>query len=107
MQNFKILGPNEIGKGILIEYDAGYVSPNEFSNDFILKENINMKSFAKSSENTEFHVPSLSKDVYLTIHCQTGMLQTHVLQLNFCILKHPLDQLIMMNPRLSIMHFTN
>ena len=31
MQNFKILGPNEIGKGILIEYDAGYVSPNEFS----------------------------------------------------------------------------
>jgi hypothetical protein len=25
----KILGPNEIGKGILIEYDAGHISPNE------------------------------------------------------------------------------
>ena len=25
----KILGPNETGKGILIEYDAGYVSPDE------------------------------------------------------------------------------
>jgi hypothetical protein len=25
----KILGPNEIGKGILIEYDAGHVSPEE------------------------------------------------------------------------------
>ena len=25
----KILGPNETGKGILIEYDAGYISPKE------------------------------------------------------------------------------
>lgn len=25
----KILGPNETGKGILVEYDAGYVSPND------------------------------------------------------------------------------
>jgi hypothetical protein len=25
----KILGPNETGKGILIEYDAGYISPQE------------------------------------------------------------------------------
>ena len=25
----KILGPNETGKGILIEYDAGYISPTE------------------------------------------------------------------------------
>lgn len=25
----KVLGPNEIGKGILIEYDAGHVSPDE------------------------------------------------------------------------------
>lgn len=25
----KVLGPNELGKGILIEYDAGHVSPNE------------------------------------------------------------------------------
>jgi hypothetical protein len=32
----KILGPNETGKGILIEYDAGHVSPEE--NKHILKE---------------------------------------------------------------------
>ncbi len=25
----KILGPNETGKGILIEYDAGHISPQE------------------------------------------------------------------------------
>lgn len=31
-----ILGPNEIGKGILIEYDAGHISPKE--NKAILKE---------------------------------------------------------------------
>jgi hypothetical protein len=28
----KILGPNEIGRGILIEYDAGHVSPKENKN---------------------------------------------------------------------------
>ena len=32
----KVLGPNETGKGILIEYDAGHVSPEE--NKHILKE---------------------------------------------------------------------
>ena len=32
----KILGPNETGKGILIEYDAGYISPKE--NQRILSE---------------------------------------------------------------------
>jgi hypothetical protein len=28
----KVLGPNEIGRGILIEYDAGHVSPNDNKN---------------------------------------------------------------------------
>ena len=28
MNTLKILGPNEVGKGILIEYDAGYISPD-------------------------------------------------------------------------------
>jgi hypothetical protein len=32
----KILGPNETGKGILIEYDAGHISPDE--NKQIIKE---------------------------------------------------------------------
>ena len=32
----KILGPNETGKGILIEYDAGYISPKE--NERVISE---------------------------------------------------------------------
>jgi hypothetical protein len=50
MQDLRILGPNESGKGILIEYDAGYVSPNEFSNNFILKENTNLLDHSKPFE---------------------------------------------------------
>lgn len=34
----KILGPNDIGRGILLEYDAGYISPNELNNKRILSE---------------------------------------------------------------------
>ncbi len=29
MKELKILGPNDVGRGILIEYDAGHISPNE------------------------------------------------------------------------------
>jgi hypothetical protein len=36
----KILGPNEVGKGILIEYDAGHVSPKD--NQHIISEMKNM-----------------------------------------------------------------
>lgn len=36
MKSLKVLGPNEIGKGILIEYDAGFVSPKD--NDKIISE---------------------------------------------------------------------
>ena len=38
MNNLRILGPNEIGKGVLIEYDAGYISPKDKFNADILKE---------------------------------------------------------------------
>jgi len=31
----KILAPNEIGKGILIEYDAGYINPKSQNNQYI------------------------------------------------------------------------
>jgi hypothetical protein len=34
----KILGPNEIGRGILIEYDAGHISPEEVKNKNIITE---------------------------------------------------------------------
>ena len=46
----KVLGANEIGKGILIEWDAGYVSPTEFRNDTILKESKNMTDLSKPFE---------------------------------------------------------
>jgi hypothetical protein len=36
----KVLGPNEIGRGILIEYDAGHVSPND--NKEVITEMKNM-----------------------------------------------------------------
>ena len=36
--NLKILQPNESGKGILIEYDAGYISPTETRNIEIIRE---------------------------------------------------------------------
>ncbi len=34
----KILGPNDTGRGILIEYDAGYLSPNEKSNLHLMEQ---------------------------------------------------------------------
>jgi hypothetical protein len=48
----KILGPNEIGKGILIEYDAGYISPKESRNYEIIKES---KNFLDHSKPFEFY----------------------------------------------------
>jgi hypothetical protein len=50
MNNYKVLAPNEIGKGILIEYDAGYVSPTEFSNDKIISESFNAGDYSKPFE---------------------------------------------------------
>jgi hypothetical protein len=46
----KILGPNEIGKGILIEMDAGYVSPTENRNYEIIKESKNFLDYSKPFE---------------------------------------------------------
>jgi hypothetical protein len=46
----KILGPNEIGKGILIEMDAGYVSPTETRNHDIIKESKNFLDYSKPFE---------------------------------------------------------
>jgi hypothetical protein len=48
----KILAPNEIGKGLLIEWDAGYVSPNDIHNAEIIKES---KNFLDHSKPFEFY----------------------------------------------------
>ena len=42
MKQLRILGPHEIGKGILIEDDAGYLSPHDKLNEAFLKENNSM-----------------------------------------------------------------
>ena len=46
----KILAPNEIGKGILIEYDAGFISPNESHNAELIKEAKNFLDYSKPFE---------------------------------------------------------
>lgn len=38
MNTLKILGPHEVGRGILVEYDAGYISPNDVNNKRIITE---------------------------------------------------------------------
>jgi hypothetical protein len=42
MKNLRILEANELGHGILIEMDAGWVSPKEEHNAYILKEDSNL-----------------------------------------------------------------
>jgi len=50
MSGYKILGPQDSGQGILIEYDAGYVNPNEGRNLEIIKESRNMLDHSKKFE---------------------------------------------------------
>ena len=45
----KILGPNETGKGILIEYDAGYINPKSQNNHYIM-ESQNFLDYSKPFE---------------------------------------------------------
>ena len=42
MKNLRILEASELGHGILIEMDAGYVSPKDAQNIEVLKEASNM-----------------------------------------------------------------
>ena len=42
MKNLRILEASEIGHGILVEVDAGYISPKDRLNADILKEAANM-----------------------------------------------------------------
>ena len=50
MNGYKVLGPQDSGKGILIEYDAGYINPNEGRNLDILKESTNTLDHSKPFE---------------------------------------------------------
>lgn len=50
MDNLKILGPRDTGKGILVEYDAGYIDPNERRNLSMIRENRDMLDHSKPFE---------------------------------------------------------
>jgi hypothetical protein len=50
MENFKILGPRDLGRGILIEYDAGYINPREGKNLEMINENKSMLDHSKPFE---------------------------------------------------------
>jgi hypothetical protein len=52
MNNLKILGPRDTGRGILVEYDAGYINPMERRNLDLIREN---KSFLDYSKPFEFY----------------------------------------------------
>jgi hypothetical protein len=45
--NLRILQPNESGKGILVEYDAGYINPTESRNVEIIRESNGMLDHSK------------------------------------------------------------
>ena len=47
----KILGPNETGKGILIEYDAGHVSPDD--NKKVISEMEKIKNLIGYNQKTQ------------------------------------------------------
>jgi hypothetical protein len=48
--NLKILNPTEVGKGILVEYDAGYINPTEGRNVEIIKESKGILDHSKPFE---------------------------------------------------------
>ena len=50
MSDLKILGPRDSGRGILVEYDAGYIDPNERRNLSFIRENKDMLDHSKPFE---------------------------------------------------------
>lgn len=50
MSQFKILKPNETGKGILIEYDAGWINPRDERNAKIILESKTKLDYSKPFE---------------------------------------------------------
>ena len=48
--DLQILQPGQSGKGILIEYDAGYISPNDKLNNDLIRESKDMLDHSKPFE---------------------------------------------------------
>jgi hypothetical protein len=66
--NLRILQPNESGKGILVEYDAGYINPTETRNVNIIRESKDMLDHSKPFEFyavlQKYNVPNRNGRIY-------------------------------------------
>ena len=64
----KILGPNDTGKGILVEWDAGILNPNEIRNSHVIKESYGQldhsKPFIFYATLQKYGVPNRNGRVY-------------------------------------------
>jgi len=64
----KILGPSDTGKGILLEYDAGIINPNEYRNSQVIKESYGQlehsKPFVFYATLQKYGVPNRNGRVY-------------------------------------------
>jgi hypothetical protein len=64
----KILGPNDSGKGILVEWDAGIINPNEYRNSQVIKESYGQldhsKPFVFYATLQKYGVPNRNGRIY-------------------------------------------
>ena len=64
----KILGPNDTGNGILVEYDSGIINPNEYRNSQVIKESYGQldhsKPFVFYATLQKYGVPNRNGRVY-------------------------------------------
>jgi hypothetical protein len=64
----KILGPNDTGKGILVEWDAGIINPNEHRNNQVIRESYGQldhsKPFVFYATLQKYGVPNRNGRVY-------------------------------------------
>jgi hypothetical protein len=64
----RILGPNDTGKGILVEWDAGIINPNEIRNSDVIKESYgkleHSKPFVFYATLQKYGVPNRNGRVY-------------------------------------------
>jgi hypothetical protein len=64
----KILGPNDTGKGILVEWDAGIINPNDTRNNLVIKESYGQldhsKPFVFYATLQKYGVPNRNGRVY-------------------------------------------
>lgn len=64
----KILGPNDTGRGILVEWDAGTINPNEYRNSQVIKESYGQldhsKPFVFYATLQKYGVPNRNGRIY-------------------------------------------